>query len=222
MGTDGEQGQKLGPTGRRVAENLKQVRGPIPVRELAARMVKLGRPILASAVTKMEQGSRRIDADDLVALAAALDVTPNRLLLTEAASNVDMLALTEHVKAPTAVAWRWASGERPLTGLDVASETTAGLARERRAGFTSSNRPHHPSAAVSLSDKVTHREAVEPAVRATLDAIEATGLTKAQVLAYIEEEVTLERFGGPQHREIVGDVKAAQLRYEEGGDDGQR
>src|SRR5947207_14726355 len=70
----------LGSIGRRVAENVKSARGRIPLRELAGRLKAVGRTILASGLVKIEQGKRRVDVDDLVALALALGVTPTELL----------------------------------------------------------------------------------------------------------------------------------------------
>lgn len=47
---------------------------------LAQRVTEAGRPMSASVLGKVEAGARRVDVDDLVALAAALDVTPQQLL----------------------------------------------------------------------------------------------------------------------------------------------
>jgi transcriptional regulator with XRE-family HTH domain len=74
---------KVGPVGQQVAENIKgsRTRAGMSVRGLSAKLEELGRPILPSGITKIEQGGRRVDADDLVAIATALDVSPTRLLL---------------------------------------------------------------------------------------------------------------------------------------------
>jgi transcriptional regulator with XRE-family HTH domain len=47
---------------------------------LAERVTAAGRPMSASVLGKVEAGARRVDVDDLVALAAALDVDPVQLL----------------------------------------------------------------------------------------------------------------------------------------------
>jgi transcriptional regulator with XRE-family HTH domain len=47
---------------------------------LAARVTDASRPMSASVLGKIEAASRRVDIDDLVAIAAALDVPPARLL----------------------------------------------------------------------------------------------------------------------------------------------
>lgn len=47
---------------------------------LAARVTEAGRPMSVSVLGKIEAASRRVDIDDQVAIAAALDVPPARLL----------------------------------------------------------------------------------------------------------------------------------------------
>ena len=86
--------EALGPVGEGVAGRIKQVRRErgLTLRELAARLEGIGRPILLSALSKVEQGQRRIDVDDLVALADALDVTPKDLLVPKGTSDSPELA----------------------------------------------------------------------------------------------------------------------------------
>lgn len=67
--------------GIQVAKNVKALRGRVPVRELSEQLGAIGRPMLPSAITKIETGQRRVDVDDLVALAEVLDVAPQRLLV---------------------------------------------------------------------------------------------------------------------------------------------
>ena len=73
----------LGPVGRYVIENLTQLREArrLTYRELADRLEELGRPIPTLGLSRIEKGTRRVDADDLVALAIALGVNPAALLL---------------------------------------------------------------------------------------------------------------------------------------------
>lgn len=68
--------------GAKVAENvanLREQRG-LTLDQLSTRLREMGRPIIASGISKIEQGERRVDADDLVALARALEVMPVELL----------------------------------------------------------------------------------------------------------------------------------------------
>lgn len=77
-----QRGNDMGPTGELVAKNLHKLRrwNDISLRDLSRSMGKLGRPISASALQKIEAKVRRVDVDDLVALAAALGVSPSSLL----------------------------------------------------------------------------------------------------------------------------------------------
>lgn len=83
------------------------------VRDLSARMGELGLPLLPSGITKLEQGLRRVDVDELVALAVALGVNPSRLLLP-AEANDDDVALTPTRSVPGWAAWQWADAFAPL------------------------------------------------------------------------------------------------------------
>lgn len=73
---------ELGPVGERVAENLKRLRAVqrVTTEQLAKRVSGLGRPMYGTTITKIEKLWRRVDVDDLAALAAALSVTPAQLL----------------------------------------------------------------------------------------------------------------------------------------------
>jgi transcriptional regulator with XRE-family HTH domain len=113
--------------GRRVAFNvrtLRDVRG-LSVRELSARLGVLGVPLLPSGITKLEQGQRRIDVDELIALAVALQVNPSRLLLPDTASEADV-ALTPAFTVPAWAAWAWADAYSPLPALSEEGDLIVG------------------------------------------------------------------------------------------------
>jgi transcriptional regulator with XRE-family HTH domain len=121
-----------GATTVRVAANIRAVRelrGLNP-QELSDRVAALGRHVNQSSLWKIESGDRRVDVDDLVALALALGVTPDLLLLRTS----DAESVVELVPGRTATsldAWRWATGVAPLPGDDTP--------RDR---FRRENRPH--------------------------------------------------------------------------------
>lgn len=129
----------LGPIGKQVAANVRRYRdGSSPrlsTQELANRMTSLGRPIAATGITRIEAGQRRVDADDLVALAVALEVSPILLLLPPEESAGDV-AVTPTRTTSWVAAWRWATGDQPL--LDRGEEVPDARARE----FMERNRPH--------------------------------------------------------------------------------
>lgn len=72
----------LGPAGQAVRANVRRLRQAqrLTTSDLSAKLTAHGRPILPNGITKIEQGGRRVDVDDLAALAATLDVTAQSLL----------------------------------------------------------------------------------------------------------------------------------------------
>jgi transcriptional regulator with XRE-family HTH domain len=105
---------ELGPTGQAVARNVGRLRTALGLStyRLAGILADLGRPIAASAITKIENGSRRVDTDDLMALAVAFDVPPSALLLEPV--SVGPLVLLDDYEDMAAVVWDWAEGKAPL------------------------------------------------------------------------------------------------------------
>ncbi|MDT0613585.1 helix-turn-helix domain-containing protein [Streptomyces lancefieldiae] len=73
---------EIGPAGMlaaRTIEILRTERG-LGQRQLAARCTALGRPMSNTMLSRIELAKRRCDIDDLVAIAAALQVSPAALL----------------------------------------------------------------------------------------------------------------------------------------------
>jgi transcriptional regulator with XRE-family HTH domain len=76
---------ELGPTGETVRQNIARVRSErrLTLRELAERLKETGRPLAHNTLSEIERGARRVDVDDLMAIAVALDASPNTLLLPD-------------------------------------------------------------------------------------------------------------------------------------------
>lgn len=72
----------VGPTGLMLADNIRRIRGmrAWTYVDLAARLTAVGRPIPVLGLRRLEDGKRRVDADDLVALAAVFGVAVQQLL----------------------------------------------------------------------------------------------------------------------------------------------
>lgn len=77
-----KRGNPAGNTNEHVAANLRKVRqsSGVDLRELSARIKATGRVISPSALSKIENGDRRVDVDDLTVFAYALETTPATLL----------------------------------------------------------------------------------------------------------------------------------------------
>lgn len=89
----------------------------MPVTGLSERLETLGRPIPPLGLRRIEAGTRRVDVDDLVAIAIALGVSPASLLMPEVSSiaHDDLVSVTGWHKPITAtVVWGWLTSARPL------------------------------------------------------------------------------------------------------------
>jgi transcriptional regulator with XRE-family HTH domain len=116
---------EIGPTGTRLAENLRQIRrAGLQQQQVSRRLENLGHPMSMATLSNIERLRRRVDVDDLVALSLALEVTPNRLLMPPNIDSSQKVPLTPRVSVPTAVAWSWARGDVAAMVLIVAGAPT--------------------------------------------------------------------------------------------------
>ncbi len=96
--------------GQRVRD-LRHARG-LDLRGLAERLAEEGHPIKLGQLSKLELGQRRVDVDDLVALAVVLNVTPGQLLMPAPTwGEDDVVALTPHRSVHWHRAWQWMCGD---------------------------------------------------------------------------------------------------------------
>ncbi|MET8803616.1 helix-turn-helix transcriptional regulator [Streptomyces sp. NPDC004546] len=112
-----------------MADNVRRLRTArgLSLRALSAEMEKVGHPLSADALNKIENGRtpapgteepkqvRRVDVDELAALAQALRVSPMSLLLPWTETPNARVDITGAGTAEALAAWRWAVGERPLS-----------------------------------------------------------------------------------------------------------
>lgn len=108
-------GRPLGPTGEIVRANIVRCRGRMPVTELSRKLRDIGRDIPPLGLRRIEEGSRRVDVDDLVAIAVALDVSPATLLVPDSDVDERLFAYTGIDSAISGRAlWNWVTGLWPL------------------------------------------------------------------------------------------------------------
>ncbi len=111
----------LGPTGHTVRRNIERLRKAqgLSYAELSRKLGELGRPIPALGLRRIEAAQRRVDTDDLVALAIALRANPNMLLFPPLRSRGVWTGVTGiDGEVSTTAAWTWADGRAPVKGLD--------------------------------------------------------------------------------------------------------
>lgn len=104
-----------GPVAEAVAANVRAVREArgLSQQQLAGGVAELGRPMQATTIAKIEGGDRRVDVDDLVALALALNVSPARLLVGDQPQDEEV-RLAADVSVPAWRAWHWAVADHSL------------------------------------------------------------------------------------------------------------
>lgn len=119
---------ELGPTGRQVAANVKRLREArgLTLRSLSVCLREAGRPLSADALNKIENGRssevegekarpvRRVDVDDLMALAGVFNVSPLALLLPMRTYAPGTVELTSTLSATLDDAWDWGAGASAL------------------------------------------------------------------------------------------------------------
>lgn len=170
---------------QRVAHNVAELRSlrGLSLRDLSVRLRQLGRPILPSGLFKVESGERRVDTDDLVALAVALDVTPTRLLLPATAEDRKM-ALTPSTVCEERTAWAWAVGDHELPREPWADSEVFDLSRAAR--FRYENRPHDPPSEMDMFEAT---ERYGPELRQLAAAVKAArdaGLSEREIREYVK------------------------------------
>lgn len=107
----------LGLTGEIVANNVKRIRQVrrLAYTELAVLLDGLGRPIPTLGLRNIEAHKRRVDSDDLVALAVALGVSPAALLMPPSETAEDLVSMTAVPETTANRAWIWLGGRMPLS-----------------------------------------------------------------------------------------------------------
>ena len=106
---------ELGPTGETVRHNIRRIRDAhgMTLKGLSVELARRQRPLSHTVLSQMETGGRRVDVDDLVAIAAALDTNPNALLFP-ATRDPGAELLTAAGRFAADDVWAWADGEQSL------------------------------------------------------------------------------------------------------------
>jgi len=118
---------ELGLTALVVASNVRRHRERMGLgfAQLSRELVRAGRDIPPLGLGRIESGERRVDVDELTALAAAFGVCPAALLMPEAEGPEEIVQLTGTEKTQAQRIWSWLNGSYPLTGSVLAFLTVA-------------------------------------------------------------------------------------------------
>ncbi|RIU38684.1 helix-turn-helix domain-containing protein [Mycobacteroides abscessus] len=112
------QSPRLGAAGDAVRHNVRRLRDAqgVSAAELSKKLAKLRRPIPLVGIQRIEAGTRRVDADDLVALSVALGVSPITLLMPHT-PNPDTKLLIAGIKMAARGLWDWLRADRQIPAV---------------------------------------------------------------------------------------------------------
>ncbi|GEB97681.1 hypothetical protein CFL01nite_11760 [Corynebacterium flavescens] len=108
----------IGPTGEAVRANIIRIREGqnLSYAEVTRRLTEAGRAIPELGLRNIERGQRKVDVDELVALAQVLGVAPITLLMPYTEQSTDSVHLTGSRGVTSARLWEWLTAETPLGG----------------------------------------------------------------------------------------------------------
>lgn len=112
----------IGPTAETLSRNLTRLREAkgLTFTQVSKRLADGGRSISPLAVRRIEDGERRVDVDDLMALAIALDVSPTYFLMPDTEGPGDEVIVTGRSESVTAKKlYDFLHGEYGLGGRPV-------------------------------------------------------------------------------------------------------
>jgi transcriptional regulator with XRE-family HTH domain len=114
---------ETGSTGKTVAQNVQRLRGDMSYTQLSRRLEERANwSINAVGIRRIEAGERRVTADDLVALAVALGVTPPTLLMPDVDQIDEEVHITGNPPLSAARAWMWLGANLPISGDEAWAE----------------------------------------------------------------------------------------------------
>lgn len=144
---------EIGLTGETVRANIKRLRREreMTLRDLADHMSRVVRPMAHNTISEIERGARRVDVDDLMALAEGLNVSPIALLMPKTDTKDELVQATGHpIQRAQDLLWNNLHALR-VRGLGATTEPTLkGTADYRR--FVDSNPPWALDEALRLAE----------------------------------------------------------------------
>lgn len=107
-----EQKATIGPAGEILGRNVQRIREAqrLTYVALSNRLAELGRPVAVLGLRRIERGERRVDVDDLLALALALNVSPTDLIVPNTLDR-HSFSVTPTVAAPASTVREFVRGE---------------------------------------------------------------------------------------------------------------
>jgi transcriptional regulator with XRE-family HTH domain len=151
----------VGPVGENLIKAVVQLREArnMTYKKLSEALAELGRPIAPLGLSRLEHAERRVDVDELVALAVVFGVNPNALLFDRRVGRDDVVDLTPAFQQRGGIVWEWADGRMYMPRKLVEYPERIELDQARVADFVTNARPN------------VARRRDHPAVRAAEDVV---------------------------------------------------
>lgn len=111
-----QRGNEKGPTSRVTARNVRRVRNArqLDLKGLSEALDQVGWPMSVAALSRLENGERRVDVDDVIALSVALNVSPLAILLPEDGEEHSEIGTGMPDRVRLDEVWAWGRGETNL------------------------------------------------------------------------------------------------------------
>ncbi|MGA5435453.1 helix-turn-helix domain-containing protein [Streptomyces cellulosae] len=117
----------MGPVGETLMHNIKRIREEqrLTFVKLAEGLAEIGRPIPVLGLRRIERGERRVDVEELLALAYVLGVQPVDLLVPPTLDDNEPYSVAPEVETTAGSARDWIGGVGFLPSTDVADMARA-------------------------------------------------------------------------------------------------
>ena len=185
METERVRGNPSGITNAHAAQNIRAARQAIgmDLRTMSTNLTDAGRKISPSGISKIENGDRRVDVDDLTGIAYILRTTP-AALLTPPDNGTTLAGVPEHFLPEEIQAWL--AGRVKLTDDDL-------IRYWKEEAFNSASYVRRSEEILAQYDQghvgVTPREVYEKRVAAHCERL---GMIRGRQLALDPMAVTIE------------------------------
>jgi hypothetical protein len=135
MGLMAQEDTKVGPAGRVLAANIARVREAqrLSYIDLSRELARAGRPIPELGLRRIEKGERRVDFDDLLAIAYVLRICVVDLMISGDVADGDPYPITRQRAYRSGSVRDWISGQTVL--LESYQEPGARFANPNRSMF---------------------------------------------------------------------------------------
>jgi hypothetical protein len=120
---------RIGGAGRALATNIKRVRETqrLTYAELSRRLAKQGRHVPVLALQRIETMKRRVDFDDLLALAYVLEVCPVDLMVSNEAATDEPYSVVPNERFEPDSVRDWISGQTVVLHRPSIGPTPGGM-----------------------------------------------------------------------------------------------